>query len=174
MKKFLFIILLSILSQTAFSQEIANLFLEKFNNDDNLEVVSIGKKMFQMMEDASTNNEDFNKAIKGLEKIIVISSKDSTLSCEYYDSAYAILTKKKNGFEALLSTKEGTKDELMIMAKETKGVIRELVLLQMDKNKNFSLISLNGDIDLKTLVKYAEKINLSGLRVLDTIRNNEN
>ncbi len=172
MKKYLLIVLLS-LSQLTFSQEVANLFLERFNNDDNLEIVSIGKKMFQMMADASSDNEDFNKAIKGLEKIIVISSKDSTLSSEYYNSAYEILTKKKNGFEPLLSTKEG-KDELVIMARESKGIIRELVLLQGDKDINFSLISLYGDIDLKRLVKYSEKMNLSGLKVLDSISKKEN
>ncbi len=173
MKKFLLIILLNIFSYSAFSQEIANLFLERFNNDDNLEIVSIGKKMFQMMESASADNEDFGKAIKGLEKIVVISTKDSTLSSEYYDSAFEILSKKKNGFEPLISTKEG-QEELVIMSKESKGTIRELVLLQRDKNKNFSLISLCGEIDLKTLVKYSEKINLSGLKVLDTISKKEN
>jgi hypothetical protein len=151
-----------------FSQEIANLFLEKFNNDDNLEIISIGKKMFQMMENISSGNEDFNRAIKGLEKIIVISSKDSTLNSEYYDSVYGILTKKKNGFEPLLSTKEG-KEELIVMAKESGGIIKELVLLQRDKTNDFSLISLCGDIDLKTLVKYSEKINLSELKKLDSI-----
>ena len=173
MKKFLFVILWSILLQPAFSQEVASLFLEQFNNDDNLEVVSIGEKMFQMMADASSDDEDFNNAIKGLEKIVVISSKDSTLSQEYYDSAYTILTKKKSGFEVLLSSKEG-KDELFIMSKESKGIIRELVLLQGDKKENFSLISLCGEIDLKNLVKYSKDINLSGLQILDSISKNEN
>jgi hypothetical protein len=173
MKKVLLITVLNVLSYAAFSQEVANLFLEKFNNDDHLEVVSIGRKMFQMMEDASIDDEEFNKTIKGLEKIIVISSTDSVLSSEYYDSAYEILTKKKSGFGSLLSIKDG-KEELVVMSKESKGVIRELVLLQIDKISNFSLISLSGDIDLKTLAKYSERINLSGLKVLDSISKNEN
>jgi hypothetical protein len=159
---------LSFSSCPVFAQEIANLFLEKFDKDDNLEIISIGKKMFQMMENASSNT-DFNEAIKGLEKIVVISSKDSVFNNEYYDSAYEILTgKRKDGFESLLSTKE-EKGELIVMAKESKGIIRELVLLQGDKIKYFSLISLCGNIDLKTLAKYSEKINLSGLKSLDVI-----
>ncbi|GHU90428.1 hypothetical protein FACS1894155_08780 [Bacteroidia bacterium] len=173
MKKILLTILLSFLSYPAFSQEIANLFIEKFNNDDNLEIISIGKKMFQVMESVSSDNADFNKAIKGIEKIVVISSKDSILNNEYYNSAYEILTKKKNGFEPLLSTKEG-KDDLIVMAKESKGIIKELVLLQGDKSDNFSLITLCGDIDLKTLAKYSEKINLSGLKVLNSINEENN
>ncbi|MDR1369803.1 MAG: DUF4252 domain-containing protein [Dysgonamonadaceae bacterium] len=173
MKRILLITVLNVLSYAAFSQEVANLFLEKFNNDDHLEVISIGKKMFQMMADASIDDGEFNKTIKGLEKIIVISSTDSTLSSEYYDSACEILAKKKNGFETLLSTKDG-KEELVVMSKESKGVIKELVLLQIDKVNNFSLISLSGDINLKTLAKYSEKINLSGLKVLDSISKNEN
>ncbi|MDR3061215.1 MAG: DUF4252 domain-containing protein [Dysgonamonadaceae bacterium] len=172
MRNFLLTVLLSFLSYSAFSQEIANLFIEKFNHDDNLEIISIGKKMFQMMESLSSDNIDFNKAIKGLEKIVVISSKDSTLNNEYYDSAYEILTKKKNGFESLLSTKEG-KEELIVMAKESKGIIKELVLLQKNKSDHFSLITLCGDIDLETLSKYSEKINLSGLKVLDSINKNK-
>ena len=168
MKKFLFITLCSILLQPAFSQEVANSFLEQFNNDDNLEIVSIGEKMFQMMAEASSGNEEFNSAIKGLEKLVVISSTDSTLNNEYYNSAFAILTKKKSGFETLISSKEG-QEELVIMSKESKGIIRELVLLQKDKRNNFSLISLFGEIDLKNLVKYSKNINLSGLQILDSI-----
>jgi hypothetical protein len=156
MRNFLLTILLSFLSYSAFSQEIANLFLEKFNNDDNLEIISIGKKMFQMMESISLDNTDFNKVIKSLEKIVVISSKDSTLNHEYYNSAYEILTKKKNGFEPLLLTKEG-KEDLIVMAKESKGIIKELVLLQGDKSNNFNLITLYGDIDLKTLARGVPK-----------------
>ena len=172
MKKFLFIILWSTLFQPAFSQEVASLFLEQFNNDDNLEVVSIGEKMFQMMADVSPDNENFNEAIKGLEKLIVISSKDSALNHEYYNSAFAILTKKKSGFESILSSKEG-QEELVIMSKESKGIVKELILLQRDSKNNFSLISLSGEIDLKNLIKYSSSINLSGLQILDSINKNE-
>jgi len=173
MRKFLFITLISILSQSAFSQDAVSSFLERYNNDDNLEVVSIGKKMFQMMTDISSDDEDFNNAIKGLEQLIVISSIDSTLNNEYYNSALAILTKKKSGFETIISSKEG-QEELVIMSKETKGIIRELVLLQKDNKNNFSLISLSGEIDLKNLIKYSKDINLSGLQILDSISKNEN
>ena len=173
MKKILFIILCGVMFQPAFSQGVAGLFLEQFNNDDNLEVVSIGEKMFQMMAEVSSDNEGFNEAIKGLEKLVVISSKDSTSNSEYYNSAFAILTKKKNGFESIFSSKEG-EEELVIMSKELKGIIRELVVLQKDNKNNFSLISLSGEIDLNNLIRYSKYMNLSGLQVLDSIDKTEN
>lgn len=172
MRHFLLIILLSVLSYPISSQEIANSFLEKYNNDDNLEIISIGKKMFQMMEKVSEKSTDFSNVIKGLEKIVVISSKDSTLNHEYYNSAYEILTKKKNCFDTLLSVKEGN-GHLIIMAKESKGIVKELVLLQKADNEDFSLISLCGIIDLKNLAKYSEKINLSGLKALGSVSENK-
>ena len=155
------------------AQEIASSFLDKFGKDDNLEVVTIGKKMLQMMEGIASKDPDFTEVIKGLENIQIISSTDSVLSNEYYDSAYEIMTKKKQGFEQLVEFKN-SEETLIIMVKESRGAIRELVLLSNKKTQGFNLITLNGKIDMEPLVKYSERINIPGLKVLDSVNNDKN
>ncbi len=170
MKQFITVILLSLFVFSASAQEIANSFIEKYQ-DDSLEVITIGKKMLQMMEDVSGENPDFKEAIQGLENIIIISSKDTDLNKEYYNTAYDLLTKNKKGFEQLVKVQDEN-ENLIIMAKGSKGTISELILLAGSANNDFNLISLTGEINLETLAKYSKKINISGLKALENLNNN--
>jgi len=151
------------------AQEFAGSFLDKFGNDTDFEVVVIGKKMLNLIEGLTSNNPDLNEAIKELENIMIITSRDSTSSKGFYDSAYKLLANKKQGFEPLITVKDQEED-LIVMAKESKGVIKELVLLSNNES-GFNIISLNGKINLKTLAKLSDKI--PGLKLLESIDSNE-
>ena len=151
------------------AQSIAFSFLDKHEKDDNLEVVSIGRKMLEKMCVLSSEDSDLQNAIRGLENICIVTSKDTVLNREYYHSAQHLLSKSK-GFESLFSmnTKE---EELVIMIKESKGHIKELVLLS-DQPDGFNLISMTGNIDLDILIKYSEELNIGKLNGLRSIKNN--
>jgi hypothetical protein len=145
-----------------YAQELVSSFLDEYGKDDRLEVVTIGKKMLGTMSSLSSAEEDLSElqaAIKGLENICIVTSKDTTLNGEYYDSCRQLL--KDTGFNVIFSGNEDA-DELFVMGtKESKGTVKELALLFMDKDGRFNLIQMTGAIDLNTLVKYSE--NLKGL-----------
>ncbi len=172
MKKIIFILFACFIAFSTSAQDVANSFLEKYGKDDNLEIVSIGKKMFQQMEKLTSEEPELTEAIKGLENILIISSNDSALNKEYYDSAYEILTRKKQGFEPLLTLKENDQNVIVMIKESKKGIVKELVMLSGDNNQEFNMISLSGKIDLKLLLKYSDKINLSGLKVLNSVNKN--
>jgi hypothetical protein len=148
------------------AQDLVKTFLDKQGKDDNLEVISIGKKMLEMMSDLSSGNPELKEAIKGLDNIHIVTSKDSILNKEYYDFAWDLLGKSK-GFEPILLLNEGDED-VIVMIRSVKGIITELVLLS-DKGAGFNLISLSGNIDLNTLSKYSESLNIKGLNDLSPI-----
>jgi hypothetical protein len=145
------------------TQTIANSFLEKYGKEDNLEVITIEKKMFDQIEEQSLGSPELLKVIKGLENIQIIVSKDTDLSKEYYDAAYSILEKAQDLTE--LYSVESEKLQLLVKVKETKQAVNELIILSSD-SKGFSLINLTGKINLELLSGYASSLNFEELEKL--------
>jgi hypothetical protein len=158
---FLFFIQWSFSSE---AQELVSSFLDKYCKDNRLEVVTIGKKMLDTMGDLPSGQEDLSElqaAIKGLENIYIVTSKDTTLNREYYDSGRQLL--KDKGFNVIFSGNEDTGGLFVVGTKESKGTVKELTLLFIDKDDRFNLILMTGVIDFNTLVKYSE--NLKELKI---------
>ncbi|MCL1933358.1 MAG: DUF4252 domain-containing protein [Candidatus Azobacteroides sp.] len=170
MKKYVFICLFIGINFSASAQDIIASFMDKHGKDDNLEVVTIGKKMMEMICTLTSDNPNLTEAIKGLETIRIISSKDEDLNKEYYHSAQALLSKSK-GFEEFFSMSEENK-ELMVMIKESKGDIKELILL-LEQPDGFNLISISGTINLDDLVNYSKGLNIKELNQLSSVKRNQ-
>lgn len=152
---------------------VISYFLDTYKENENLEVVTIGKQMIELICAMDTKGQGIEDALKQLESIQIISSGDSTLNKEYYETAHKLLTKKSQGFKELFSIKDPD-ENMLIMVKENKGIISELVLLSQGKNnRNFQIISLNGKIDLDKLAAITKKMNIEGLNKLDTISGNK-
>jgi len=169
-KKYLFTCLLIWIHLSASAQDIISSFLDKHRKDDNLEIVTIGKKMMEAICTLTSDNPDLTEAIKGLEMIRIVSSKDEDLNKEYYLSAQALLSKSK-GFEEFFSMDEKEK-ELMVMIKESKGCIKELILLS-EQPDGFNLISISGTINLDDLLKYSKGLNIKELDQFQSVKRNQ-
>jgi hypothetical protein len=164
MKKNMFgLFLLSFVSLSIPAQTVATSFLEKYGQEDNIQVISIGKKMFERMEEQSLVSPELLEVIKGLENIQIIASEDTDLSKEYYDAAYLILEKTHNLTELYSVRNENM--QLTVKVRETKGLINELFILSNDI-KGFSLINLAGNINLELLAGYSSSLNFEELSKL--------
>jgi len=152
------------------AQDIISSFLDKHEKDDNLEIVSIGKKMMESIGALSSDNPDFAEAIKGLETIRIVSSKDQDLNKDYFLSAQALLSKTK-GLKNYFTINEENK-ELIVMIRESKGCIKELILLS-EQPDGFNLISLSGTINLDDMQKYSEGLNIKELNQLSSVKHNQ-
>lgn len=147
------------------AQEVINSFLEKYGKDDNLEVVTIGTKMLNLMKSDSIADDDLQEAILGLENIRIVSCKDETLTDDYYNLAYDLLNKDKH-FSELVSIRDEN-SALIVMVKEIKGIVNELIILS-NHSGDFSLIGLSGSIKLDSLAKYSQKLNFKNWRKLNS------
>ena len=167
MKKCLFIFLFAWINLSVSAQDIITSFLDQHGKDDNLEIVTIGKKMIEKISGITSDNPDLTEVIKGLETIRIVSSKDRDVNKEYYRSAKKLLSKAK-GLEEFFSMSEDDK-ELLVMIKESKGNIKELLLLS-EQPDGFNLISICGTISLDDLVKYSEGLNIKELKQLRSVK----
>ena len=170
MKKYLFIALLFCINLSVSALDIIASFLDKHGKDNNLEVVTIGKKMMETVFELVEDNPDLTEAIKGLETIRIVSSKDKDLNKEYFDSAQALLLKSK-GLEEFFSMSDEDV-ELRVMIRESKGNISELILLS-EQPDGFNLISISGKIDLDDLIKYSEEFNIKELNEIHSAKRNQ-
>ena len=158
------------ISLSASAQDIITSFVNMHEKDDNLEVVLIGKKMIQTLDSLTSNNPNLKEAIKGLETIRIVSSKDRGLDREYYDSARDLLSKSK-GLKEYFSISEKDK-ELIVMIREVKNSVKELILLS-EQPDEFNLISISGTINLDVLLNYSEGLHIKELNQLKSIRHNQ-
>jgi len=170
MKKCLLVYLFAWFYLSASAEDIIASFLDKHGKDDNLEIVTIGKKMMGSVCTLTSDNPNLAKAIKGLETIRIVSSKDQNVDKEYYQSAQSLLSKSK-GLEELFSMNEENK-ELMVMIKKSKGNIKEIILLS-EQSDGFSLIAISGKINLDDLVKYSDGLNIKELNQLRSVKRNQ-
>lgn len=142
------------------AQELVSSFLDEYGKDNRLEVVTIGRKMLDRMSGLSSGQEEdlaeLQAAIKGLENLCIVTSKDTVLNGEYYASCRQML--KDTGFNVIFSGNENADELFVVGTKESKGAVKELALLFLDKNGRFNLIQMTGVIDIDTLVKYSEKL----------------
>jgi hypothetical protein len=168
MKKIAFIILLNFASVSLWAQSVVVSFLEKYGKDESIRITSIGKKMFEKIEEQSLATPELLKAIKGLDNIRIITSEDQALSDEYYSSAYSILSKDKDFVELFVIENEDL--QMTVKMKECKGIVNELIILS-DNSEGFNLINITGNIDLGILAGYSSSINFKELEQLDSMEN---
>jgi hypothetical protein len=152
------------MSLSVVAQSIASSFLDKHRKDDNIKVVSIGKKMFDKIEELSLGTPELLEAVKGLDNIQIITSEDEILDDEYFDSACTVLSKDKDYIE-LISIDEETQ-QLIVKIKETKGTINELIVLS-NNSDGFSLINITGEINLAVLAHYSSALDFKKLKELN-------
>jgi hypothetical protein len=151
-----------------YTQGIGVSFLDKYGKDEGIEVVTIGKKMLDLILSDSIASPELQEAIVGLESIQIISSKDTSVNKNYYDAAFNLLAKSKD-FVELLSLHDKN-ENMVVMIKETKGVVSELVLLSNTPGR-FDLITLRGHIQLDMIAKYSQHIDMNELKKLNFLEN---
>jgi hypothetical protein len=148
--------------QNSAVDQLFNRYAEK----DGFTTVSISKGMFNLFAREDESTAEFNKAIKGLESIRILAP-DETLpkgSLNFYKEICKSLPVTQ--YEELLSVKE--KDQVFKMLIRRKaGIITEFLMIG-GGNENV-LISITGNIDLKSISKLSKAMNIEGMENIDKI-----
>jgi hypothetical protein len=134
-------------------------FFDKYLDDEDFTVVFITPKMFQMIAKLSSNDPDaanVKEILKDLRGLRVLTSEKNGVAL--YKEA---LTKFSNAdYELLMKVRDG-KENVNFWTREENGHIVELLLL-VGGQKEFTLISFLGNIDLQKLSRLSDKINIEG------------
>jgi len=149
-------------------------FHEKFKDDGKYLSVHIEGGLLSFLSNVDTNDEnasDFLKAVSGIESINLhkIDRNDSDFDETYLKSFKKAVLKEK--FEELMVVREGDTN-VDFLIKENKGKISEL-LMMIDEEEEFVLLSFSGEIDLATLSKLSDDLDIHGAKHLKKIDEKE-
>lgn len=173
MKRFSILIILFVITQVGFAQDDAiSKFFNKYLDDERFTSVYVSGRMFEMFSDVAPGEgeekemQDLIRQLKGL-RILASENIDGR---KMYKEATANLNGK--GYEELMRISEGSAEELKFLVKESNGRISELLML-VGHDKNFFLMSIVGNIDLKKLSRLATNLNIQGMDQLKRLNENQ-
>ncbi|HEC41651.1 MAG TPA: DUF4252 domain-containing protein [Bacteroides sp.] len=174
MKKLLFIVCLIGMSVVAMAQNksIDRVF-DKYSGQEGFTTVYISKYMFSMfanlegIEDEELEDvQDVFGKLTGI-KILVVEDEDALgEGVNFYDEIMKDL--QKDQYKELMVVKNSESD-VVILAREEGGVIVELLLIVGGEGDNNALIAITGEIDLKTIAKLSETMDIDGMDQLEKL-----
>lgn len=141
-------------------------FFNKYANDESFTQVTVSSKMFSLftdMEAEKPEDKEVLDAISKLKGLRILQKDDSLKARALYKEALALVPPKE--YEELMSVRDED-NNIKFLIKESGGKISELLMI-MGGNKEFMIMSLFGEIDLKQISRIGSKMNVSGLENLE-------
>jgi hypothetical protein len=167
MKKLIVALTLIVYSSIVYGQNSAvDQLFAKYADKDGFTTVSISKGMFNLFAKEDESKGEFNKAVKGLESIRILTP-DSTIhkgSLNFYKEICKGLPITQ--YEELMTVKE--KDQVFKMLIRKKGSVITEFLMIGGGNNNI-LICITGNIDLKSISKLSKAMNIEGMENIDKV-----
>jgi hypothetical protein len=155
----------------ALAQSPADALFDKYSQKEGFTSVYITQAMFSLFADMDTeeDEEGFLDLVKNLTCIKIISVEDTTgvmsKTVNFYNEIAKSSTKQK--YEELMVVKKDKQDIKFLIRKEGK-IINELLMLVAGAKEN-AMISIQGNIDLKTISKLSKAMNIEGMENLKEI-----
>lgn len=166
MKKILLFSVLLSVSVSALSQKspVDDVF-DRYSGKDGFTTVYISSKMFSILSGMDSEDKDFQNLVSRIKTIRILTENDSIIKPTGF--GIELLRKLPSaGYEDLMLVKNES-GEVRFMILEVKGRIAELVMVSGGKNS--SLVSILGDLDLKTIASISDKTGIEELRDLDKV-----
>jgi hypothetical protein len=143
--------LISGLTMLAQDKNVNN-FFDKYENEDDVTVVSISKAMFKMISGSNihTGNADISAIIPKIESMRIITSKNKDLKEKMAAELKATIEKNKK-YEELMRIK-GDKSNITFNATKKGDIINELLMLVTEED-NFVAIQILGNFTVEDVQK---------------------
>ena len=159
-----------------FAQESPiDVIIKKYGDEDGFTTVVITEEMFALFANIETDDEgeDFNNLMKGLSSIKIITFEDSAykkVKLNFYHSLQEDLTSEE--YSELMSIKEKDQDIKFFIRKLKSGKIGEMIMVSGGEGDN-TLISIQGEIDLKDMSELSHSLGIKGLEHLKEVEMHE-
>lgn len=157
------------------AQSPADELFDKYSGQDGYTSVYITQHMFSLFADVETEEDEsgFLDLVKNLDRIKILAvdeeSKELNQKVNFYDEVMKNFP--KGLYEELMVVKKKDQDVKFYVLKEGKQIV-ELLMIAGGTEDNV-LISIQGDIDLKTISKLSRTMNLEGMENLKDIEDSE-
>ncbi len=167
------VVMTGVVASTQAQNDAITKFFNKYSSDESFTQVTVSSKMFSLftnMEADSQEDKEVLDAISKLKGLRILRKENDQNARGLYKEAFLLIPKKD--YEELMSVRDKDND-IKFMIKENGGKISELLML-MGGSKDFMIISIFGEIDLKQVSKMGKKMNVSGLENLEKMEKNKN
>lgn len=171
MKKILTLSLLMAISALAFGQEDAiSKYFGKYESDENFTHVTVTSRMFGLFANLDAEEQEDKELLDAVSKVkgLKIIAKDDIEIDEanrLYKEAFTLIPTKD--YDELMSVRDKDND-MKFLIQEKNGIITELLMV-MHGEREFFLLSLIGDIDLKQISRLSQSMNIDGFEHLKAI-----
>jgi hypothetical protein len=119
--------------------------------------------LFTNMEGDSPEDKEILSAISKLKGLRILQKTDSLSARRLYKEAFGLIPAKD--YEELMSYRDKDKDFKFMIKEAPGGKISELLMI-MGGSKEFMVLSLFGEIDLKQVSRIGQKMDVKGLENL--------
>ena len=145
-------------------------FFDKYSEKEGFTTVTISSKLLSLFAGKKVKGEG-SDIINRLTSIRILSVEDSILNQSV--NFYKELTKKLDisAYEELMDVKEGP-DVTKFLVKQKGDIISELLVITGGPGNN-TLISIKGDLDLKSLSELSNETGIDELKGLEKIEKKE-
>lgn len=161
MKYILTIILFLTLTNISRAQSAAvDKLFDRYSEKDGFTTVLITQYMFSMFKDVNTNDKDFDNLVKSLKsiRILAVDNENPPKGINFYTEIMKDLPVKE--YKELMVIKEKGQD-VKFLVKDNNGKISELLLIAGGKEN--ALISIQGNIDLKSIAQLSKSMKIEGM-----------
>jgi len=126
---------------------------EKYENEENVTIVSISKSMFNLIPgNLKTGNIDIKNVLPKIESLLIITSDNSRMK-EKMSAEFKSLIEKNKNYEELMRVKSD-KTNVTFNIRKKGDMINELIMLVNDE-EDFVAIQLLGNFLLEDIQKLA-------------------
>jgi hypothetical protein len=152
MKKTILIIWLIALPTLLSASDFVTLFMERYAEDKRpLNNVNIGETMLERMAE-NTTDEELKETFSKLQSIRIISSDNKRDSRHYFRKADELIKEAFTDYREVVSVNE--KDiRVSVLLKEVSEAEQHLILLSLDEEGKFTVITVTGEIDFNSIAK---------------------
>ena len=167
-KRILVLAFIAALSLNASAQKspVDDLF-DRYDGKEGFTSVYISSRMVGLLSNIDTEDKEFHDLVTRIKAIRILSA-DSTMNLTGINFAGELQNKLTSaGYEDLMTVRE--KDEVIrFMIREVNGMITELVMITGGSGN--SVVSIRGDLDLKTIAGLSDNLGVDGLQDLDKVK----
>lgn len=150
MKKTILIAWLIALPALLIASDFVTLFMERCAEEKRpLNNVNIGKTMLETMAE-NTIDEELKETFRKLNSIRIINSDNKRDSRHYYRKADELIRDSFADYREVVTVNEED-TRVSVWMKEISDKEQDLILLSLDNEGKFTVITVNGEIDLNSL-----------------------
>jgi hypothetical protein len=162
-------VLIVVFPMLIIAQSPADALFDKYSGKEGITSVTISQNMFALFASLETEADeaglaDLVKKLTGIKILTVDSGSSQKINFhqEILKSAGA------KSYEELMVVKKQDQD-ITFMIKKSGNVISELLMLTQGSTDN-AMISIQGDIDLKSISKLSRSINIGGFENFEELK----